>query len=249
MTKKLPALSVRNLQKKYKDGPQALKGINLTIEEGQFFGLLGPNGAGKSTLIHSITGLVVPTGGTIEVFGDDTVSDYKKARHSIGLSPQEVYLDFFLTVEEILDFHGGYFGMSKAERKIRIEELLDAFSLTEKRKARGMFLSGGMKRRLVIARALMHSPRFIILDEPTAGVDVELRHELWKYIKMINQQGTTVLLTTHYIEEAENLCDQIAMIIGGKIVQQGTVNEIKKHYKVKTLEAAYLEAVKVGDRK
>lgn len=243
MAKQTHALSVQNIKKKYKDGPQALKGVDLTIAEGQFFGLLGPNGAGKSTLIHSITGLVIPTSGTITVFDNDVVKDYKKARHSIGLSPQEVYLDFFLTVEETLDFHGGYFGMKEQDRKARIEELLEAFSLSEKRTSRAMFLSGGMKRRLIIARALMHRPKFLILDEPTAGVDVELRHDLWSYMQKINEQGTTILLTTHYIEEAEKLCDQIAMLIGGKIVYQGTVAEIKKHYGVKTLEAAYLKAV------
>lgn len=246
MSKSSPALHVRNLQKKYKDGPQALKGIDLEIPEGQFFGLLGPNGAGKSTLIHSITGLVVPTGGSVKVFGNDAVSDYQAARHAIGLAAQDIYLDFFLTVEETLDFHGGYFGMRKIERQERIRELLDVFSLTGKKNARAMFLSGGMKRRLVIARALMHRPKFLILDEPTAGVDVELRHELWKYIREINMQGTTVLLTTHYIEEAEQLCDQIAMLIDGKITKQGTVDEIKKYYKVKTLEAAYLKAAKQG---
>ena len=244
MPKSKNALEVHNLKKKYKDGPLALKGINLDIKEGQFFGLLGPNGAGKSTLIHSITGLVVPTSGSIKVFGHDAVQDYKEARHAIGLAAQDIYLDFFLTVEETLDFHGGYFGMKKAEREERIKELLDVFSLTSKKNARAMFLSGGMKRRLVIARALMHRPKFLILDEPTAGVDVELRHELWKYIQQINKEGTTVLLTTHYIEEAEQLCDQIAMLIDGEIVQQGSVAEIKKHYKVKTLEAAYLKAAK-----
>lgn len=247
MSAAIPALQAKSVIKKYKNGPRALKGVNLQIHEGQFFGLLGPNGAGKSTLIHSITGLVVPSGGSINVFGHDVVKDYKKARHAIGLSPQEVYLDFFLTVEETLDFHGGYFGMKKQERKARIEELLDAFSLTEKRTSRAMFLSGGMKRRLIIARALMHRPRFLILDEPTAGVDVELRHDLWNYMEMINKQGVTILLTTHYIEEAEKLCDQIAMLVGGEIVYQGTVAEIKKYYKVKTLEAAYLKAV--GDSK
>jgi ABC-2 type transport system ATP-binding protein len=228
----ISALSVKKVKKTYKDGPTALKGIDLEIKQGQFFGLLGPNGAGKSTFIHSVTGLVIPSSGTISVFGDDVVKEYQRARHSIGLSPQEVYLDFFLTVEETLDFHGGYFGMKKQERTDRIEELLDAFSLTEKRTSRAMFLSGGMKRRLIIARALMHRPKFLILDEPTAGVDVELRHDLWNYMQMINEQGTTILLTTHYIEEAEKLCDQIAMLIGGKIV-----------YQVKTLEAAYLKAV------
>lgn len=241
------ALNVANLKKTYHDKDRktdvhALKGINLDIKPGQFFGLLGPNGAGKSTLIHSIMGLVLPTSGNAEIFEHDVVKDYKEARKLAGLAPQEINLDWFLTVEQTLDFHGGYYGMPKSERLKRSDELLEAFSLTEKRKAKVRFLSGGMKRRLILARALMHQPRFLILDEPTAGVDVELRLELWRYMKKINKEGTTILLTTHYIEEAEELCDHIALINKGQILNEGTVSELKKAYGQKTLQNVYLKA-------
>jgi ABC-2 type transport system ATP-binding protein len=236
------ALRVQNLKKQYKSGTQALKGINLEVKEGQFIGLLGPNGAGKSTLIHSIMGLVIPTSGTAEVFGRDVVKDYQEARKLCGLAPQEPNLDWFLTVEETLDFHGGYYGMSRAERKERIDELLEAFSLTDKRKTSSRALSGGMKRRVVLARALMHKPKLIILDEPTAGVDVELRLELWHYMQKVNNDGTTILLTTHYIEEAEQLCNQIALINKGEILDEGTPEDLKKRFKKKTLEDVYLAA-------
>ncbi len=241
------ALKAANLKKTYHDKDRkvdvhALRGVNLEIKKGQFFGLLGPNGAGKSTLIHCLTGLVMPTSGSAKIFGADIVDDYQTAREYVGLSPQDLNLDWFLTVEQTLDFHGGYFGMPKKERKQRTDELLEIFSLTDKKKAKGMLLSGGMKRRMVIARSLMHKPKFLILDEPTAGVDVELRRELWAYTKKINREGTTILLTTHYIEEAEALCDQIALINEGKILKVGTVAELKKFYKVKTLEQVYLKA-------
>lgn len=236
------ALEIKALKKTYKGDVEALRGVDLEIKPGQFFGLLGPNGAGKSTLIHSITGLVVPTSGTAKVFGSDIIKEYTAAREYVGLSPQDINLDWFLTVEQTLDFHGGYYGMRKKERQERIDELLEVFSLTNKKESKAMFLSGGMKRRMIIARALMHRPQFLILDEPTAGVDIELRRELWQYIKKINQEGTTILLTTHYIEEAEALCDQIALINEGKILSQGTISELKKDYGVKTLEEVYLKA-------
>ncbi|MEK7621226.1 MAG: ABC transporter ATP-binding protein [Patescibacteria group bacterium] len=236
------ALDVKGLKKTYHSGTKALRGVDLQIKSGQFFGLLGPNGAGKSTLIHTITGLSMPTKGSAKVFGSDVVDDYKAARMYVGLSPQDINLDWFLTVEQTLDFHGGYYGMRKKERQKRIDELLKIFSLTDKKDSRGMFLSGGMKRRMVIARALMHRPEFLILDEPTAGVDVELRRELWEYVRKINEQGTTILLTTHYIEEAEALCDQIALIDNGKILNQGTAAQLRKIYKAKTLEDVYLKA-------
>lgn len=239
----MSALLVKKLEKKYASGTQALKGIDLEIPQGSFFGLLGPNGAGKSTLIHCIMGLAMPTGGKAEVFGHDVVTDYRAARSKVGLAPQEVNLDWFLTVEETLDYHGGYYGMQKKDRKERIDELLEAFSLTDKRNANSRNLSGGMKRRVVLARALMHRPKMLILDEPTAGVDVELRLELWKYMKKVNLAGTTILLTTHYIEEAEQLCDNLALINGGKIIKTGTVDELKKFYKKKTLEDVYLELI------
>lgn len=241
------AIDVKKLKKTYKGGTKALNGIDLTIPKGSFFGLLGPNGAGKSTLIHSLVGLTIPDGGSAQVFGNDAVKEYKSARQYIGFAPQDVNIDWFLNVEDTLDYHGGYFGMNKKERKERIEELLEVFSLQDKRKANTRALSGGMKRRLIIARALMHKPKILILDEPTAGVDVELRLELWKYIAEINKQGTTILLTTHYIEEAEQLCDQIALINNGKIIKTGTSNELKKFYKKNTLEDVYLELVGRGE--
>src|SRR4051794_19234388 len=242
-SKGVRALEITSLVKRYDTGTEALKGVSLDIEEGDFFGLLGPNGAGKSTLIHCTTGLAIPTTGEIRVFEHDAVRHYEQARLGVGLAPQEPNLDFFLTVEESLDYHGAYFGMPKRERRERVSELLEDFSLTEKRNDRTRFLSGGMKRRVVLARALMHRPRLLILDEPTAGVDVELRLELWHYVQRINAEGTTILLTTHYLEEAEQLCDQIAFINDGEIVARGTSNELARRFGVTSLEDAYLELV------
>jgi ABC-2 type transport system ATP-binding protein len=237
------ALQVDGLQKRYPTGVEALRGVSLDIEPGELFGLLGPNGAGKSTLIHCTTGLAQPTGGTISVFGHDAIGDYGEARQAVGLAPQEVNLDWFLTVEETLDYHAGYFGMPKRDRRERTKELLETFSLTGKRDERTRTLSGGMKRRLILARAMMHRPRLLILDEPTAGVDVELRLELWHYVQRINQEGTSILLTTHYIEEAEQLCDRIAFINHGKIVGEGTSEALANLYDVSNLEDAYLAIV------
>jgi len=237
------ALQIENLVKRYPTGTEALKGVDLSISPGQFFGLLGPNGAGKSTLIHCTTGLAAPTSGAIRIFGNDAVSHYEQARLAVGLAPQDLNLDWFLTVEETLDYHGGYFGMGRRDRRERSRELLEAFSLTEKKDDRTRTLSGGMKRRLILARALMHRPPLLILDEPTAGVDVELRLELWQYVQRINAEGTTILLTTHYLEEAEQLCDHIAFINGGEIVATGTSDELAERYGVSSLEDAYLELV------
>jgi ABC-2 type transport system ATP-binding protein len=237
------ALHIENLAKRYPTGVEALRGVSLDIEPGEFFGLLGPNGAGKSTLIHCTTGLAQPTGGSIEVFGHDAIGNYAEARQAVGLAPQEVNLDWFLTAEETLDFHAGYFGMPKRERRERTKELLEIFSLTAKRDERTRTLSGGMKRRLILARALMHRPRLLILDEPTAGVDIELRLELWHYVQRINQEGTTILLTTHYLEEAEQLCNKIAFIADGQIAAQGTSEQLASRYDVANLEDAYLELV------
>jgi len=237
------ALDITDLVKRYPTGTEALRGISLSIETGEFFGLLGPNGAGKSTLIHCSTGLAQPTAGSIEIFGNDAIDHYEEARLAVGLAPQDLNLDWFLTAEETLDYHGGYFGMPKRERRERTKELLDAFSLTEKRNDRTRTLSGGMKRRLILARALMHRPRLLILDEPTAGVDVELRLELWRYVQQINDEGTTILLTTHYLEEAERLCDRIAFIYDGQIVAQGTSQELASEFGAASLEDAYLELV------
>jgi ABC-2 type transport system ATP-binding protein len=237
------ALEIVDLVKRYDTGTEALRGASLDIRAGEFFGLLGPNGAGKSTLIHCATGLAQPTGGSIRVFGHDAISDYEQARLAIGLAPQELNLDWFLTLEETLDYHAGYFGMPKRERRERARELLDTFSLSAKKDDRTRTLSGGMKRRLVLARALMHRPRLLILDEPTAGVDVELRLELWHYVQRINGEGTTILLTTHYLEEAEQLCDRIAFMNEGQIVATGTTEELAGEYGVTSLEDAYLGLV------
>jgi ABC-2 type transport system ATP-binding protein len=238
------ALHIEDLIKRYPTGVEALRGVSLDIRPGELFGLLGPNGAGKSTLIHCTTGLAQTTSGTIEVFGHDAIGkDYGEARQAVGLAPQEVNLDWFLTVEETLDYHAGYFGMPKRERRERTKELLETFSLTEKRDERTRTLSGGMKRRLVLARAMMHRPRMLILDEPTAGVDVELRLELWHYVQRINAEGTSILLTTHYIEEAEQLCDRIAFINEGRIVGEGTSSQLADRFGVANLEDAYLALV------
>ena len=237
------ALHIEDLYKRYPTGTEALRGVSLEIEDGEFFGLLGPNGAGKSTLIHCATGLASPTSGSIEVFGNDAIDHYEQARVAVGLAPQDLNLDWFLTAAETLDYHGGYFGMPKKDRRERTEELLEAFSLTEKRDDRTRTLSGGMKRRLVLARALMHRPRLLIVDEPTAGVDVELRLELWQYVQRINEEGTTILLTTHYLEEAEQLCDRVAFINDGQIAGLGTSEELSAEYGVASLEDAYLGLV------
>jgi ABC-2 type transport system ATP-binding protein len=238
------ALHIEDLVKRYSTGVEALRGVSLEIEPGELFGLLGPNGAGKSTLIHCTTGLAQTTSGKIEVFGHDAIGkDYGEARQAVGLAPQEVNLDWFLTVEETLDYHAGYFGMPKRERRERTKELLETFSLTEKRDERTRTLSGGMKRRVILARAMMHRPRMLILDEPTAGVDVELRLELWHYVQRINDEGTSILLTTHYIEEAEQLCDRIAFINEGQIVGEGTSSQLADRYGVANLEDAYLALV------
>jgi ABC-2 type transport system ATP-binding protein len=238
-----PALQIEDLSKVYPTGTEALSGVSLEIPQGDFFGLLGPNGAGKSTLIHCTTGLAMPSGGSIRIFGHDAVEHYESARAAVGLAPQDPNLDQFLTVAETLDYHGGYFGMPRHERRERTAELLETFSLTGKRDDRTRTLSGGMKRRLLLARALMHRPRLLILDEPTAGVDVELRLELWHYVQRINAEGTTILLTTHYLEEAEQLCDRVAFINDGQIVAQGTSPELAAQYGVSSLEDAYLELV------
>jgi ABC-2 type transport system ATP-binding protein len=238
-----PALQIANLVKRYPTGTLALNDVTLEIADGEFFGLLGPNGAGKSTLIHCATGLAQPTSGEIHVFGHDAVNHYQQARAAVGLAPQDLNIDHFLTVEETLDYHGGYFGMPKRDRRERIDELLETFSLTGKRDDRTRTLSGGMKRRLILARALMHRPRLLILDEPTAGVDVELRLELWHYVQRINAEGTTILLTTHYLEEAEQLCSRIAFINGGEIVAEGSDKEVAEIYGVGSLEDAYLALV------
>ncbi len=238
-----PALRVEKLRKTYSTGVLALDGISLEVGAGKFFGLLGPNGAGKTTLINSIVSLARPDSGSVEVFGRDAYEEFREARRMIGVSPQEINLDKFLTVEETLLFHAGYYGVPKNKARERAGELLDRFALTEKRKQRVNTLSGGMKRRVLFARALMHDPKVLFLDEPTAGVDVELRYKLWGYIRELNHGGLTILLTTHYLEEAEALCEEIALINGGTIAAQGTSAELKERYGAASIEEVYLKVV------
>ncbi len=239
------ALEITDLDKVYDDGTRALQGLSLTVPDGGFHGLLGPNGSGKSTLIGIITGLVRGPTGHVRVFGHDAVSDPRRARTLVGLAPQEVHLDRFLTAREVLSFHGRYFGMQKADAEARADELLAAFDLEGKAGTRPHRLSGGMRRRLLIARALVHRPRLAILDEPTAGVDLELRQDLWKYLSRLrDEQRTSILLTTHYLEEAEALCDRISMIQGGRIVAEGTVTEIIDRFGGPRLEDAYLQVMR-----
>ncbi|MBI3314120.1 MAG: ABC transporter ATP-binding protein [Candidatus Omnitrophica bacterium] len=213
----IPAISIENLTKYYRKF-KALESVSLEVQAGDFFGFLGPNGAGKTTTISVITGLANYQTGRVRVFGHDVINDYRKSRALIGLVPQEFNFDPFLSAEQILTFEGGYFGISRRDAKKRAQELLEFFDLWQKRNDGYKRLSGGMKRRLLIARALMHKPKILILDEPTAGVDLELRYQLWDFLRKLNQQGTTVVLTTHYIEEAERLCGHIGVIHQGKIV-------------------------------
>lgn len=238
------ALLVERLTKVYADGTRALEELELRIPSGSFFGLLGPNGAGKTTLIGAVSGLVRAPAGRVFVFGHDAVADLE-TRLLVGVAPQEVHLDRFLTAREVLAYHGRYFGLPKLEAEQRADELLDVFDLAAKAKAKPNRLSGGMRRRLLIARALVHRPRLLILDEPTAGVDLVLRHELWRYLRRLHgEEGLTVLLTTHYIEEAEALCERIAFIRGGRITAEGTPAELTARYRGERLEDAYLEAMR-----
>ena len=220
-------IEIDNLKKIYSNGKHALNGINVNIEKGKFFGLLGPNGAGKTTTIGILTGLVNLTSGKIKVNGLDIIKDYKKTRKMIGLSAQEINLDVFFTIRELLIFQGGYYGLSISESKKRVDKILFDLGLEEKAYSKARELSGGMKRRVQIAKALIHDPEIIILDEPTAGVDIELRHLLWDSLREMNKKhDKTLLLTTHYIEEAENLCDEVAIIDDGKIIAQGSPKDL-----------------------
>lgn len=229
------ALSIRALTKTYKGGTQALKGVDITMPAGDFFALLGPNGAGKTTLIGIVTGLVTKTGGKVSVHGVDIDADHEKAKTYIGVVPQELNINIFEKVFDVVVNQAGYYGIPRHTAIPRVEELLKALGLFEKRFDRSQTLSGGMKRRLMIARALVHNPKLLILDEPTAGVDVELRRGMWDYLKRINKEGTTILLTTHYLEEAEQLCKHVAIINKGNIVAGGTMKDILSHLKSETV--------------
>jgi len=243
------AIEINNLVKVYDNKFQALNHIDLCIPEGSFFGLLGPNGAGKTTTIGILTGLVNKTSGSAKVFGHDTVENFREARMLIGLSPQELNFDVFFTIEELLTLQAGYYNKNIKQAKQRAFEMLEYFNLIDKRKSKARELSGGMKRRVQIAKAFIHDPPLIILDEPTAGVDIELRYQLWDFLKKENKKGKTILLTTHYIEEAEKLCDQIAIINEGNIIANGkTDNLIKDMGKNHIIIGADLENKSLGDK-
>ena len=240
----MAAIETKDLRKSYGD-LRALKGVSLEVDEGEFFGLLGPNGAGKTTFINILVGLVRKTGGEARVFGYDVEDDYRGARDAIGLAPQEFNVDRFFPIEEVLVHKAGYHGVPKDVAKERAEEVLRTVGIYDKRDTRFHWLSGGMKRRFMLARAMVTDPDLLILDEPTAGVDVQLRHDLWDIINRMNEEGTTVLLTTHYIEEAERLCDRVAILDEGEVVEVSTPDELmgrgKDTVRVKLSEA--LEAV------
>lgn len=222
----MQALILRQLAKIYKNGVQALKGIDLSVEEGDFFALLGPNGAGKTTAIGIVTSLVNKTSGVVEVFGHDIDRELEVAKSCIGLVPQEINFNMFETVFTIVVNQAGFYGIARPLAKQRAEKYLKQLQLWERRNSIARALSGGMKRRLMIARALMHEPRLLILDEPTAGVDIEVRRSMWEFLRNINEQGTTIILTTHYLEEAESLCRNIAIIDGGRIIERDSMANV-----------------------
>jgi ABC-2 type transport system ATP-binding protein len=222
----MKALSLRKLTKTYKTGVQALKGIDLDVEQGDFFALLGPNGAGKTTAIGIVSSLVTKTSGKAFVFGHDIDTELETAKACIGLVPQEINFNQFEKVSTILVNQAGFYGMPRAAAKDRVEHWLRKLQLWEKREAVSRTLSGGMKRRLMIARALVHEPRLLILDEPTAGVDIEVRRSMWEFLRQINEEGTTIILTTHYLEEAENLCRNIAIIDEGRIIEHDRMTTV-----------------------
>ena len=261
-----PAIRIDNLVKRYDpsgpgdEGKLALKGVSFDVPQGGVFGLLGPNGAGKSTIINILAGLVRKTSGSAEIWGFDTDGNPRNAKRSIGIVPQEIVFDPFFTPFEVLENQGGFYGIPKADR--RSEDLLAAVHLSDKRDAYARTLSGGMKRRLLIAKAMVHSPPILVLDEPTAGVDVELRRQLWELVQELNSEGVTVVLTTHYLEEAEQLCDRIAIINHGELIANKPTRELVGMAREKIvsvsvdkdlggpiMEEAFLKAEVVGERR
>jgi ABC-2 type transport system ATP-binding protein len=219
----MTAIQISNVEKRYQS-LQALGGVSLTIEEGEFFGLLGPNGAGKTTLISIIAGLIRANAGSVKIHGHDVVTDFRAARRKLGVVPQELVFDPFFTVRETLRLQSGYFGLNNNDKWI--DEVMENLDLTKKADSNMRALSGGMKRRVLVAQALVHKPPVIVLDEPTAGVDVELRQTLWKFISRLNREGHTVVLTTHYLEEAQAMCKRVAMLRGGKVVALDTMSQL-----------------------
>jgi len=239
----MQALSLRRLTKVYKNGIMALKGIDLDVAEGDFFALLGPNGAGKTTAIGIVTSLVNKTSGVVEVFGHDIDRELEAAKSCIGIVPQEMNFNMFEPVETIVVNQAGYYGIPRSLARQRAEKYLKQLSLWDRRNSIARSLSGGMKRRLMIARALMHEPRLLILDEPTAGVDIEIRRSMWEFLKDINEQGTTIILTTHYLEEAESLCRNIAIIDGGRIIERDSMANVLRKVQVETFVFNLREAL------
>ena len=243
------AIDIKNLSKTYKgnstqEPKEALTDINLRIPRGSFFGLLGPNGAGKSTIINIMAGLVIKSSGDVKIWGYDIESQMRQARSSIGIVPLELNIDPFFSPREVLETQAGLYGVPKSQR--RTDEILEAVRLSDKANAYARSLSGGMRRRLLVAKALVHSPPIIVLDEPTAGVDVELRQQLWLYLRKLQNQGTTILLTTHYLEEAEELCDQIAIINHGRLVTSQKTTDLLRSLDSKELMISvdkYLEKI------
>ena len=230
----MPALSVRGLTKTYRNGVQALRGVDLDVVQGDFFALLGPNGAGKTTLIGIITSLVNKSAGTASVFGYDLDTQLERAKSCIGIVPQELNFNQFETPYTIVVNQAGFYGIPRAEARVRAEKYLRQLQLWEKRNGMARALSGGMKRRLMIARALMHEPRLLVLDEPSAGVDIEVRRSMWEFLQDINTRGTTIILTTHYLEEAESLCRNIAIIDRGRIVESDRMSNLLRGLRTET---------------
>ena len=237
------AIEIKNLSKTYKKGEKvAIKSIDLEIKKGSFFGLLGPNGAGKSTIINILAGLVNKSSGSVKIAGINIDENPQAAKFKIGIVPQELIIDPFFNVRETLEIYAGYFGVRKSER--RTEEIIEALGLKDKANSAPRSLSGGMRRRLLVAKALVHNPEILVLDEPTAGVDVELRNQLWDYVKKLNKAGTTVLLTTHYLEEAEKLCDEIAVINRGEVIANDRTENLMKLLSSKELIIDAADAIR-----
>lgn len=240
------AIEITNLNKTYKKSnkspaKEALKSVNLQIKKGSFFGLLGPNGAGKSTIINILAGLVNKTSGEVKICDIDIDKNQQASKFKIGIVPQELVIDPFFNVRETLEIYAGYYGIKKSER--RTDEIISALGLKDKALVKPRSLSGGMKRRLLVAKSLVHNPEILVLDEPTAGVDVELRNQLWEYVKNLNQNGTTILLTTHYLEEAEQLCDEIAIINHGKVIKHDKKENLMKLLSSKELIISLAEGI------
>ncbi len=244
------AIKITGLNKVYpaakSRGPvHAVTNLDLEVNQGEIFAMLGPNGAGKTTTIGCIVGSTRKTSGEITVLGKDVIKDYKETREMIGVVPQETNFDPFMTVQKALEYQSGYFGVAKKDWWI--DEIMDILELTPHAKKNTRALSGGMKRRLLIAKALVHKPKILILDEPTAGVDVELRHRLWKFVRKLNEEGTTIILTTHYLEEAEELADRIAIVDHGKLQAVDTLDKLKTKYDKKNLHEIYMQLVHNGN--